>query len=559
MKKIIAYIFTFLAFSFMLGCTQFEDYKSSDVLQQPTATLSVAAIADSSFTLDISTDKAGILGYAVLSDTSSSVAAISILSQSIGGGASTVASTTFSLDAPGGTSINMGGLMPNSYYKVFAASSNTDGVESEVKSFLVKTDDGVGPTLVSTSPANTTTDLASDFIMVLVFDEPIGAVDASKFSLNYFIEGVDAGINSAVIDPDNNKQVIVTQSLEAYAGDYVFLSYEEGAVEDLSGNPVEAMLSGVNGGSAVGIYWRTENIGWDIDVTTIVPERGTAVSDPEFYVQFKTPFVVTLSEDVVDGSVRFIVKTEGKTTIYDVPADNLMVDESDSTFTIYKPFVPTYGEMVYLEIDEGVLLDDYENPNNVIESGIDGISNEDDPVTTVGWLISYGYSRDMILGTYTFSGISYWEGADESFDVEIVADPEDESKVLINGFYGSAVSIPATFDGDFATVTVSAEEDYLLGDLFDDGGETFFWSYEDTKFVMNILPNGDLVTDPNYWLALYWVAADASDEGWVNIFTQSTWSKAGTTANAITAKSSVLDVNLDHKIRKGIPRDGIRK
>ncbi|MFV0592463.1 MAG: hypothetical protein ACK5M7_13835 [Draconibacterium sp.] len=557
MKKIIAYIFTFVALGYIIGCTQLEDYESSEVLPQPTATLSVSAVADSSFTLDIASDKAGILGYALLDDTAASVAAISILSQSISGGSSTVSTSTFDLTGSGNTTLHMTGLMPNTYYKVVVASSNTDGVESEVKSMIIKTDDGVGPSLVSISPSRSLDPTqTTGFNVVLTFDEPIGMVDGSKFTFTYYVEGVEMTADTAIIDPEDNKKVTVVQSYNAYAGDYVFLSFGNAAVADLSGNPVSEFASGVVEGSPVGLYWRVENIGWDIDVTTVVPEKGTAVSDAQFAVQLKTPFPVSLSSDVEDSSVRFIVKVEGKTTIYDVPAANLEVNAADSTLTIYKPFTPTYGEMVYVEIDEGVLLDEFDNPNNVIESGIDGIANEGDLVTEVGWLISYGYTRDLIIGTYTFSGVSYWEGADESFNVEIVADPNDESKVIINGFYGSSTPIPATFNGDFATLTVTAEEDYLLGDLFADSGETYFWSYEESEFIMNIQPNGDLITDPYYWLALYWVAADESDEGWVNIFTSSTWTKTG---SAAATKSSLINYKSEPTIRKGIPRNGIVK
>lgn len=554
MKKITLYIFALLSIGYIIGCTQFEEYQSDVVLPKPTATLSVSEVADSSFTLDISTDKAGYLGYVVLSDTAATVPAISILSESLAGAASTVELKTFNLDGAGTTTLSIKGLMPNKYYKVAVAASNADGVESDVQTYIVKTDDGVGPSLSSTSPAKSTDpSQAANFNVVLKFDEPIGTVDASKFTFTYIIDEVDAGADTAYIDPANPFQVIVTQSRVAHAGEYVSLSYDDGAVEDLSGNPVAAKISGVNGGSLVGLYWRVENVDWDIDVATVVPEIGSAVSNLGFSVQFKTPFPVTNNAD--DGSVRFIVTSTGKTTIYDVPATDIVVNSADSTVIINKPFAPNYGDMVYLEMDEGTLLDDYDNPNTVIESGVDGIANEGDPVTVVSWFISYGYTRDMILGTYTFSGVSYWAGSDESFDVEIVADPADESKVIINGFYGSQTPIPATFDGDFATLTVSTESDYLLGDLFNDGGETSFWSYQETQFVLNISPNGDMVTDPNYWLALYWVSADGNDEGWVNLFTESTWTKQGAAATS----SSKLKSSSILQIRRGIPKDGIVK
>ena len=82
MKKILIYIIAIFSIGvYISGCNQLEDYESSEVLSRPTATLSVSAVGDSSFTLGISTDMAGYLGYAVSSDTSRSLTeAISNLS-----------------------------------------------------------------------------------------------------------------------------------------------------------------------------------------------------------------------------------------------------------------------------------------------------------------------------------------------------------------------------------------------------------------------------------------------------------------------------------------------
>ena len=83
MKKRILYFLALLSLGYIVGCTQFEDYQSTEVLTKPTATLSVSNVADSSFIIDLSTDKAGYLGFVVLKDTAAQVPAISILSQSL--------------------------------------------------------------------------------------------------------------------------------------------------------------------------------------------------------------------------------------------------------------------------------------------------------------------------------------------------------------------------------------------------------------------------------------------------------------------------------------------
>jgi hypothetical protein len=550
MKKIQSYLIAILMFGIAItSCTEFLENETMNADTPPVASIEVSAVADSSFTLNISSDKAGYLGYVVVSDTTVSPTVLNILSGSLAGESSTVESEVYESESAGNVTLNITGLNPDQYYKVFCSATNSNGVQSNLASYLVKTDDNYGPSLASISPSRSLdAEQELDFEIVLTFDEPIGSVDASKFSFMYYSEDIEVEAGSVVINANNSMQVTVTQPKEALAGDYVFLSFELGAVNDLSGNPVSAMESGIVEGAAVGLYWRAENIAWNFDVSQIIPEAGSATSDLNFSVAIEADFPISLNEDYADGDIRFIVTSSGKSSTYYITADYISV--ADSSIVIYKPFTPSYGEQVYLEINEGVFLDDFDNPNGVIESGIDGIANDDDAVTEVGWFMSYGYSRDLVIGTYLFSGTSYWEGSDESFEVEITADPSDESKVIINGFYGSTTPIPATFDGNFGTLTVNCEEDYLLGDLFADGGETYFWSYGETEFVVNVSSSGDMVTGSDYWLALYWVAADGSAEGYQNIFTASTWTKsASSSANksATILTKHLIPSNLERK------------
>lgn len=530
MKNTILYLFAILTIGiFIVGCDNLETFESSQVTAAPTATLAVSEVADSTFTLDISTDKAGYLAYLVTSDTSRVVTAIGILSNAYSSTAGTAAIETFKLESAKDVVTTIGGLMPNSYYKVYAVSSNTDGVESEVASFLVKTDDGVGPSFVSSTPEKSNVDdKEADLKIVLTFDEPIDTALASKFTFTYFFEGKETKAESALVNKDNPFEVIVTQSHNGLSGDYIFLAFEEGAVIDLSQNPInEALVSGNDDDGLFGLYWRISKKGWTLDPTKFTPKNGSAVEDPDFIIEFKAP--VAVKNNAKDGSIKLIVVGAGVKSIYEVPAANITLGDDKKTIQVEKPFTPTYGEMIYIEIKAGTFTDNFGNPNIVIESGIDGIAGADDPITKIGWLISYGYTIDMVIGNYTFNGINHPNpdyGTDKSFDVEIVADPENDDQVLILGFYGSKTPIPAVFNGDFATLTVTPpEDDFLLGDIFDDGGETYFWSDDAEVFVLNIQANGDLITDPAYFLDVYWVSADESEEGFVNVFVESTWTK----------------------------------
>jgi hypothetical protein len=557
MKKIITRITAVLFLGLLImGCDEWETYENPALQSAPDVTLSLVSVQDSTVTVGVNTNASGYVSVMITDDTTMTEEDVDgelLLIGNISGIESQI------LEAASAGTVQYSfssGLIQNSYYQVFAVASNEDGMYSSVQKLLVQTDDSYAPYLKSTAPSKSTEAAQENtFSVELEFSEPVQLSDDPVFKFSYYYDDEEH-----VVDADNivvdGSTVTVSQNKIPHNGEWVFLSWEEGAVTDfLAGTPnkVAAQTSGVVEGALAGLYWRVQHVPFDVSAANFMPEVGSSVSDAQFDIMYKFPFPVSFALDGDDapvyeeGDINVTFWEEGKKVVLDVPFDHLGISD-DSTLVISLPEAANYGNWVSVNIAEGVVVDTYENPNAAFES---------DSKTGAYWLISYGYTRDMIIGTYTFSGVSYWEGNDESFDVEIIADPEDDSKVIINGFYGSATPIPATFDGDFATLTVSAETDYLLGDLFDDGGETYFWSYDETQFVINILPNGNMVTDPYYWLALYWVAADESDEGWVNIFVESTWTKKeGETATTGEKSGQIDKMKI---LRNGIPRNGIRK
>ena len=360
MKKIVFYILTlFAAGVYFTGCDPFEEYESSDVLPQPAATLSVSAVADSSFTLDISTDKSGILGYVVTRDTALNAAAISILSKSLEG------SETFAFEEESGGSktINIGGLMPNTYYKVHAASMNKDGVESDVETTIVKTDDGVGPTFKSSVPAiSNQATVAAGTAIVLTFDEPV-KVDTNKtFTFTYYYEGVTAEVSLNNSNVSGN-QVTVPQSHTGHAGDYFFLSWEAGAVTDLSNNPTDERVSGVIDGSLKGNYYRFEKIPFSVADKNVVPENDSILAAHDFVVDIHFPFEIELSDELTSEMVKFKYTSWLGTVTTEVSAFNNAEVVNDTTLRITQPRYAENGDNIALYLAEGVVLDNYGNVN----------------------------------------------------------------------------------------------------------------------------------------------------------------------------------------------------
>jgi hypothetical protein len=368
MKKIIIYIIAIFSIGvYISGCEQLEDYESSEVLSQPTAELSVSAVGDSSFTLGISTDMAGYLGYALSSDTSRSVKeAISILSLSLQDGEGIVANEAYKYSGARDTTINVKGLMPNTYYKVFAASNNADGVESDVQSFLLKTDDGIGPSFVSSSPgisAEASVAVGSD--IVLTFDEPILADSDKVFTFTYYFEGVTEGISvdeSAV----SGNTITVPQPHAGHTGDYFFLSWEAGVVTDLSGNPCNERISGVIEGYLAGNYYRFEKVNFSVNDKSIIPETDSVLAAHDFVVDISFPFEIDL-EELTSDMVKFRYSNWLGTVTTEVDAADNCEIVNDTTLRITQPYLAENGDNIALYLAEGVISDNYGNLNDLSE------------------------------------------------------------------------------------------------------------------------------------------------------------------------------------------------
>lgn len=528
---------------FFVSCTKFEKFESKQLSSAPTVTLTTEEVMDSSVVVSVSSSAVGYVSFALFEGVgnakpdSMSLIELNVSASQMGSGKVMTANEK--------VMIEFTGLVQNEVYEVFAASQNADGVLSNVSGpLMIKTTDKNSPVLVGVDPGPAyDADKASDQVITLVFDEPIGSADATKFTFTYLYGGTESAAATAEVDPAYPYYVYVSQSTPAHAGDYFWLSMAEGAVSDIVGNKGGAFTSGLNDeGGIDGLYWRAAKESWDIDVATVAPENGTAISDPEFYIQFEAPFVVSNNAD--DGSVRLVVKGAGVTSVYDVPAANLIVDDNGTTVYVVKPFTPDFGESIYLEMDAGALIDDFGNPNSVIESGMDGIANEDDPVTEIGWLISYGYTIDVLASNYSAECTSDFTGDVYTFDITMAVDAEVENGVIITGLEGSDAEVKGVFDGDFGTITIA--QDQSLGDLLGDGSEVLLWSpYSDSgDLVGHIQADGTITMD---W-ASYIVGGDYDGYYW-DRYVGSVWSVVEASGINIQ-KSGKINKNFVPRVRK---------
>ena len=134
-------------------------------------------------------------------------------------------------------------LGSNKTIGVFRSSSTTEN-NPYVKSVEVEgcrdwTVDETAPTFVSSVPANGATDVATSGTIVLTFSEPLGNVDASKFTLTGATKGAVA------IDGSDATKVNIAYS-GAENSSTVTLATAAAAVSDVAGNALAAALSNIS-------------------------------------------------------------------------------------------------------------------------------------------------------------------------------------------------------------------------------------------------------------------------------------------------------------------------
>ncbi|MFB6318549.1 hypothetical protein ACE1EF_08190 [Saccharicrinis sp. FJH54] len=507
MKKIFINIMAVLFLGVLFtGCENWEQYDSISVTPAPSLSLNLVSVMDSSVSVTMQSSAAGYLTFLITADTAMTTPDGTDL---LVGNSSGLEEINVKVAASQTVEYTfMSGLEQNTPYLVYAVSSNADGVVSDVKRLEVLTDDNYKPVLVSVSPSRSSTaSQENSFSVDLTFSEPVQLVDASKFSFTYYYDDTVVTVMPEDISVDGDV-VTVSQSRTPYDGEYVFLSWEAGAVSDfLAGSPnmVDARVSGVIDGELAGLYWRVQHVPFDMGNGGFIPETGTAVTDNGFDIMYVFPFEVSLSEDYEAGMVNVTFWREGKSVNLEIPADYLAVD--GDTLFISLTEAAEYGDWVSVNMEEGVVQDMYGNPNAAFESGSDFGGH---------WLVSYGRDINVLAGSYKVSGTEYFSDAAEEYDVKIEIDLVNAGQVLITGLFGSTDTIVGTFNSDFSTLTVMDEES--LGEVNGAGSDVVFANpFGDGMSVGFVDASGNTSMPIG--------AYDYAAGGWFKAMLSSTWTK----------------------------------
>jgi uncharacterized protein YaiE (UPF0345 family) len=369
--------------------------------------------------------------------------------------------------------------------------------------------EAVSPAVSSTAAQD------ADFEVSITFDEPVVVADTGLIKFGYynrFTKDIDwYAISGENVVSNESGELTFSQPITPLFGQYVFLAIDNGAIEDRSGNVFEGYESDFDtDGYLMGYYWR---IAFEpTAVIDVMPANDSALITNDFQITVtfdKAMRMPNSNEDGYDPTTIALKYMNEQTNLeVFVPADYVAIDSN--VVTISLPDMPDFGQNVTFRMDEGALRDIDGNPSAEIAYG------------DYQYLISYGYSKDLIVGTYDLAATSYFDGDLTPYSVEITAAGGDT--VMIRGLFEYDVAIPGIFDGVRGTLTLS--ENSSFGDVYSDGGEVFIDNGDSENggvVVGNIKADGKILMES---LGAYYVSSDGTGDGYVDYYTTTTWTPA---------------------------------
>lgn len=435
----------------LVSCTDFDDPTVEKYGAGPSVSIEVTATSDSAFTFTI-TPANGTQYYSFVvapGEAPQQLNAASLLKGNYNGTAGGVlkaastASYTYDMYSKGAPLCE-----PNTTYQIYAVAANDKGMTGEIATASATTTDKGIPA------AKEYKDDAANKAVAVTFSEAVvrgeGAISAKYYKEWDFANPVVLAENEFTVSIEDN--VVTFTAPETPAGAFVAYSWEVGAFKDSYGNDCPAVNSGLNNaGKLVNACVRNAQEAFVIaDSNVTAPQIDTSFVDwTEFMGEITLDFDLYRNEKTVKtGDLKVVYTNDSKTTVLNLTPSNWIVQDNKLYFEL--PEAPQYGDYVSLQIEEGVFTDVYGNPNKAYE-----IEN--------AWLLSYGYKRDMVVGSYKLYYYSYAEYSKTGQlnevveDIAVALDPEDEDGLILSGFYGLSGQVKATFNGDYATVTLKEQ------------------------------------------------------------------------------------------------------
>ena len=543
MKKIL-YSLLAIGGLFATSCATFDDPVTESYADGPKVTIDVIETTDSTFTFTVSAE--GAAYYSVLIDQAAEAEEIN--ATSLYKGAYSSVYSQAAIDATEAYTFNMRDASgeplgkPNTSYVIYAVAGSKQGVIGEVSTQVVVTTDALAP-----RPTDYDYDGEAKAMYVSFSESNIyrgeGAVTAKYYQ---YVDLKSAKVNPIDV-PAEELQIVTSGNMirimapTTPAGAYVAFSYEAGAFVDANGNACAALTSGFNSatGKFVGLVGQNNEVAFDITAENVVsPELGTSFGSwMEFMCEIAFDFDVYQATKAT-GAIK-VTYTNAITT-KTIALTSEMWGTDGNQLVFFLPEAPAIGDIVTFEVAEGAICDVCGNPNNK-------------SVFLVGWLF-YGFTRDQFLGDYAMSYTSYFDGKTYNEAINVAADPESESGVLINNLLMEGTQIKGVFDGDYGTITIPTGQylgTYTLRiDAAGNTAELDFWFMDGTdldEVVWQLAADGSFTTS-YLWGYYMTYAADGASFGWYDAAAKTT----GTKVETATVTTSKLNLQRTVKALSGL-------
>ncbi len=542
MKKIL---FSIVAVAAALAsCTKFEYDSPIDFQEAETPLVTAAALSDSTIHVTVlPKPSTSFYSYIVAEGRAAQLDSVSLLKGSYEGG---LASAVVEYGSQSTVVLNIGDLTPNTYYTVYAVANNAQGKVSSVATATCLTTDGTAPVIQDFDYAEEDSVLA----FAIKFDDPV-AKGAGKVTAHYFAAygGSDAEGNlteqkSYEVPADSvfargNLIYVFLPKEEYIPGAYVTLSYTEGTAVNALGEKCAAFdeiavfyNSSSKDYDSYGICGKYENVSFALSLN---PE-GDAGDDDDFsgadddedeagyevFTDWKTLVMKSYAQTAYPLAGRKIttalistVDGNGRTVSY-TGQQLYILDKANGIVGVAIDEDPGFGTFVSYTVAAGSILDIYGNANSEFS-------------VTKGYLCSFGYTIDDIIGTYTVKGTSYWSGSDET--KTWVIEKSDNGKygdVMITTYWGMKCDYPiyASFDGDSGELQIPDFQKFRTLSLKtgEKAGDFYFACNTDAEdAVLTIkVPSAGTLADIDLAFGYYCMAEDAYKAdygGWWNLFT----------------------------------------
>ena len=513
MKKVLFSILA--AAAVFASCTKFVYDEPIKFIEAETPEVTAKAVSDSAISVTVVPKQStSFYSYIVAKGRAAKLDSVSLLKNGYKANALKVGEETYcgviDFAKQATVSLNIKGLAPNTYYTVYAVANNAQGKVSSVAAATCLTTDGIAPVLKDFDYEEEDSVLT----FAIQFDDPValggGTVTAHYYALYGGTEKKTAGETSYYALKEQGNYEVPADSLfakgnciyvflprEQYIpGAYVSLSYTEGLAMNALGEKCAAfegyedMIYDSESYEyySEGIYAQYANVpfklslnpegdaeeeddsmdeaGDDEEEEELEPEAFTDWTELVMmsYAQTKYPLyrcrVSTVAISVVDGNGRTVSYTGEQLGI---------VDKANGIVGVALDEDPGFGTYVSYSIAAKSIYDIYGNTNAEFS-----VKN--------GYLCSYGYTVDDILGTYTISGTQATSSTPASSTIVIEkSDDEKYGNVMMTTVLGIEKSaLYCEFDGDAGTLLIY-EYDIFYGDK-DAGYCTYFNNAGDTAY-----------------------------------------------------------------------------